>query len=1065
MKKTISLLLCSTLFLGGMLMSACNGQNNVETASETPSASEWSVPDDASENSVTDNNNLAFGCPYFYDCGVKIKGDKELSLLTDGKTQEFALLSPSLDTGKGYTFTANDWNGNTHKLTVDNKTAAVSVDLGFMSEVNGFEISIKNYLGAQCEVFYSTDGYNYSFYAGKVGEYKDGKLSGGMTFTAKSVMFVLPIDSSTTLEISEIKVFGTSEYSKILLSQNASYVWNGKDASRYLDNGKKLTDGKTTLTDGREAVAGKSSDEKDSLTGKSGNIITIDLGSVKNVSEVLFGVHIPENGVLNAPLRVNARYSNDGENWFDLGQSFLRSSSNERGSSSRKYLITRNHTVEARYVKLLAYNNGTEMLLCDEIYVYGCDSKVNEPDYGYINRKNQISNSNIISHKEITFNGRKTSALTNCTYTDSVSGVKGNNKVEIFLDKENSDLCGASLTFKAMGLNDFEILLDGVKLENVERKSSIIGDNATLYFYFSSHTAKNMTISFNSSVTPEIREVSVYSGVPHLPLIRGGFFQLPTTGSAGDTASDNSDYSWYLQLKGMKDLGMDTVVIQYSTHFNDKTTIINGKHITEAGYRYTSTYGSKDVCGAVLDAADKLGMKVYLGTVHDADFTNPIANMPVYEKMVEDSKYIIDDINEMYSSHISFAGYYLSDEECDQWLNMSGGVKAGRAIYKGQSDYIRKVAPNAKIMIAPAIWRSGDATKGADNLYRLIAPEDPDGLPVVDIVAEQDCLGRLPNLTVDDSVYDSYEKYCAEWAKAVRRAGAEFWHDAEVFEVTSTSKRYDELVKSLGIEAKMSNMIIVFDISHYFTLFPSASFDDVRAYYKTLIIRDYVRYYSGFEHLDRMNQDADIPEVENNDGRVVEEAQTSGKPAEQKSQHNKGILTNVTASIENADKLNWQKFSIANSSGCPEFAYSFDDKAFYVAVRTMDKTDSFGKGDWWEGKDDLIQIWMIATGETASDVLGNPYGIRYYLHRNKSGYAAGGETGGNADITGFSYTESNGTVIVKMPWDALAIAPQKANCGYAVGVHVQYVDGADGSWAASNGNKGRSLSDNSLYSY
>ena len=98
----------------------------------------------------------------------------------------------------------------------------------------------------------------------------------------------------------------------------------------------------------------------------------------------------------------------------------------------------------------------------------------------------------------------------------------------------------------------------------------------------------------------------VYAGQPQLPLVKGGFFQLPTNGG-NNQSSQNSEYSWYLQLKGMRDLGMEYVVIQYSTHFDAKTTLINGKNIKAKGFKYTATYGCEDVCLAVLNAAEKLG--------------------------------------------------------------------------------------------------------------------------------------------------------------------------------------------------------------------------------------------------------------------------------------------------------------------------------------------------------------------------------------------------------------------------------------------------------------------------
>ena len=157
----------------------------------------------------------------------------------------------------------------------------------------------------------------------------------------------------------------------------------------------------------------------------------------------------------------------------------------------------------------------------------------------------------------------------------------------------------------------------------------------------------------------------MYSSHPQLPLIRGGFFQISTTGGT-DVISLNSEYSIYLQLKGMRDLGMEYVIIGDTTYYNGKTTMINGKNLRSLGYKYTPTYGVVDVCLSVLDAAEKLGMKVWLGTIHDSDFTNPIGNMSQYEQIVNDSYAIIQDIHDMYGDHPAFGGYYLSDETCDQ---------------------------------------------------------------------------------------------------------------------------------------------------------------------------------------------------------------------------------------------------------------------------------------------------------------------------------------------------------------------------------------------------------------
>ncbi len=1041
------------------------GKNGDTPSDESEKETSSNVSSETS-GEIDETDNLAYNCPYFYDCGIKITGDDHLSLLTDGDDAALAEFATSLDKGSGYTIAANDWNGVSHNLTLDNSTAAVSVDFGFMSDVTGFEVVFGEYSGKKCEIFYSTDGYNYSFYAGEHGVYENGRLTAGFKITAKSVMFVFPITPAETVKISEIRVYGSRGHDRMLLSAGASYEIDGTVSTKFAESDShKLTDGITAAAAGEDAALGFTSSAVDSLTGKSGSVITFDLGKVKNVSEVYFGVYTPSYSTITLPDRIDVRYSADGESWSDLGQSFLTSSSGKKGSASQKYLVTRPYTVEARYIKVFTYT--TSLVILDEVYIYGSDTPVAEPDYGFINRKNQLSNTNVASFVKASLNGKESALITDLLYATAVSGVAGENTVVLELGKSRDDLYGACVTF-AGEVTSYELYCGETKID-CESYTVTVGANTMLYLFFDGTAvdADSVTVKLNTAETLKLKEIAVYAGQPQLPLIRGGFFQLQTNGAGYNTSANNSDYSWYLQLKGMKDLGMDYVVMQYTVNYTARTTLVNGANITGGGYTYTPTYGSADLYEAVLSAADRLGMKVFLGTIHDSDFTSPIANMESYKNIVNDSFLIIKDIYDMYREHASFAGYYLSDEECDQWLNMTGGVNAGRYVYKNQSDYIHEIAPEALVMIAPAIWQSGAPLTGADNLYRLIAADEEGGRPVADIVAAQDCLGRLPTLYVEDAVYNSYESYASEWAKAVRRAGAEFWHDMEIFEVVSTSKRYVDIVKSLGTEAKMSGSIIVFDIPHYFTTFPMASFDSVSNYYKRLIMRDYVRYYSRFAKVDAYGQSAEAVEVVTDDGRKVDTSNVSEvtKPEIKTDVYHEGVLTRSTPTFETISSLNWQNFAAGNNAATPQYAYAYDDDNFYAVIRPNDTTASYGKGEWWAGKDDLIQVWMITTGRTGASTLENDHGIRYYLHRTSGGWQAGGTASVAVSISGFSFKEKDGVIIITMPWPNLGRDVPEVGEKTAMGIKVQYIDGADASWAATDGSKDQSVNASALFSY
>lgn len=1055
----------ASLILGGILMSACAGTTDTES---TVSPDEISKNISESETSTpkTDNEtgNLFLGCTVFYGCGASISGDRFLNAMTDGDSSTAVTIKPALKDAKGndkkLTFT--DWYGTTHQETLDGSQVDFSVDLGFMSRIDTLKLKFDKYNGKPIRVFASTDGYNFSFFLGEFDTYDSAtgewtaELGG---FNAKAILFVLPIEAKEEIKISSAAAYGNREHDRKLLSLGASYKWDGNENSIYTESGNKLTDGVIALPNESTAVVGKTSDELDPLTGKRGNIITLDLGSGKNVSEVAFGAYITSTGTGGAADRIDVRFSEDGENWDDFGQSYIRTASAARGTAKR-YLVTRNHTVKARYIRIFTYTQ--YLFLCDEISVYGSDTPVAEPDYGYKYRPQYFaSNTNVASYQSATLNGKDCPALTDNIHSVGTTLAEGENTVVITL-KNPATIAGITLVangeisgITAYGENNAEIAgTDFTMTAAGENVYSIVADSPV-------KSLQTVTIRFNAVKGAKLAEAEVYAAAPQLPYVRGGFFQLSTAGGDNES-SRNSDYSWYLHLKGMRDMGMEYVVIQYSTHFNAKTTLINGKRITAAGYTYNQTYGTDDVCKAVLDAAEKLGMKVWLGTIHDSNFTDPANYTSQYEAIVTDSYNIIDDINEMYGSHPAFGGYYLSDETCDAWLNLTGGVDAARYVYKNQSDHIRKIAPDAKIMIAPAIWRSGDPEKGADNLYRMIMPETEGDRPVVDILAAQDCLGREQSLAVSDEAYKSYLTYVEQWAKAVRRAGAEFWHDAEVFEITSTQKRHEDLMKTLTLEAPLSGSIIVFDIPHYFSNFPMGSFNDERDYFKRLKMREYAEYYSTISSLVEKTFDAANEPVYDNDGKKVD---TSGvkpvTPPVTDKTYNEGVISSDTL------KTDFTSFASANGSGKkPEFALSYDSEAFYVLLKTNDASDDYGNGAWWEGKNDLVQLWITGDGSAAADVLSNSYGVRYYINRTgKSTFETGGEGDGKATFSGFTYEFKDGNFKIKLPWKSLGrTAPVKGD-GTAIGILIQYIDGSDGTWAASTGNTGRSITSAERYSF
>ncbi|OGO88663.1 MAG: hypothetical protein A2Y17_10370 [Clostridiales bacterium GWF2_38_85] len=1048
-------------------------------------------PDNTASNSSETSNqnntgNIAAGKPYFYSFinATAIKEDTELTILTDGKTDSYATVKMSQ-----ISTTSGDWNGNSHNLVgfedEDNAYYHISVDFGFMSEVSKIKLSFSSsgdiVLPNNIELYSSTDGYNFTSYVSTTGAF-DGNnyiFEFSSPINTKALRFYIFTPVGTTNAISEITVEGSESAEKQLLSKGATYVWEGTERKDFEDDSTyKLTDGVKTTMDEKIGFVGKRSTEVDNITQKSCATITVDLGSVKNVSEVLTDAMKYTSYAAIAPEMLNVRYSEDGENYTDFGQTYINSAVGNSIQSRNKYIITRNHTVKARYLKLTFYTSS--FLFIDEVSIYGNEKEVSEPDYNFIQRKNLYANTNVAAFKEISLNGSVDEKLSDMLFSaDSGTVIGGTrNVVEINLGEATDALCSVTIKMNKNSVTEAIVYYNDngtyIKLDS-DKTITDIASATTLTLYFPEISSNKLKIEFSTGTDSKVTEVQTFAVQPQLPLIRGGFFQLPTSGGINPSAQ-NSPYAWYLQLKGMKDLGMDYVVLQYSAHFIAKSTLINGDNIKALGFKYTATYGSIDTAQAVLDAAEKLGMKVFLGTIHDSDFNNITEGEKSYDAIIEAGIAVIDDIDEMYGDHPAFAGYYLSDETCDLWLNSYKGVESARKIYKSQSDHIREIASEKLIMIAPAIWRSGKPEKGADNLYLMLAPEEEGSKPIVDIVAAQDCLGRLPTLTVTDDIYDAFETYIEKWSEAVRKAGTEFWNDAEVFEVTSSSKNYIDLIKGLTLEAKYTNGTIVFDIPHYFTTYQQYSFDSWKHFNLTDVMRQYIKFYSKYNNLDKVGIEvAEAPTVilpeksDNTNGEITDDNHLLT--------YDSTLNSAVKAvSVPTFDTFNSSltEFTGSKTGYKPEYSVLWDNERLYILIKTNDTTASFGKDAWWAGKDDLIQLWITADGSTQlGSTLDSSYAIRFYLHCTaENTWTMGNETKDNIKIgvnNGMAYEVKNindsPCAIISFSWELLNRTTPVLGDKTAVGLKIHYIDGANEQWASSNDSYDQSIKANAIFGF
>lgn len=178
-----------------------------------------------------------------------------------------------------------------------------------------------------------------------------------------------------------------------------------------------------------------------------------------------------------------------------------------------------------------------------------------------------------------------------------------------------------------------------------------------------------------------------------------------------------------------------------------------------------------------------------------------------------------------------------------KWKNGTG-YKDARSLYERESNYIRSLNPDIKIMISPAIWRGSSPSQFAKEICEMLK-DGAAGKPVVDIVAAQDCLGREK---MTDKIYNEYEKYIDEASRALRGIGIEFWNDTEIFRPDySSPKVFNEIRDSINLEMKQTNRSIVFDIFHYFDP-RRGSYDEVSSITRDYVAREYIKFYENYKN-------------------------------------------------------------------------------------------------------------------------------------------------------------------------------------------------------------------------
>lgn len=752
-----------------------------------------------------------------------------------------------------------DWSGNTINTTMFEEKEPcwyLRNDFGFPSMLYKTEITFskEKSLPSRVEVFTSDDGYNFTKYVG------DAKL----TETETASTFCLELDSPVLAKAVKYYVFSPLDESLSVLSINSEgerlnerkilsvgkkYTTDSKFDDRFvnkLDDGVKLTDG----IYGGAAIKEKeyvflTPNAKDELMDRNVVNITIDLEEITNVSEVTMSTATPTTQIysLSHPEFVSVKYSEDGEKYYDFSMSypegyFVRNDG-VTNTKHTTYMMMRNHTVKARYLKVMIFSNSAVAL--DEINVWGSEVAVKEPEYDFLTIG---ESTDLALGANYYVNGKK---VDNIDLMDAVDQ-KVSLKADLTGEAENAIITLKTETYQQVK----DLTVNSVKAFY----QNSVGAYTYLYFEFDKTNVINAELALSDNTSLTSLTLNAFSNDAFMPLIRGGFYAIFIDAlQTGYNAHHFFDeYRTYIHLKGFRELGMDTIIIgSENLNYEEKITLIDPpEELAEKGYRKGIGHGVKDVNEAILNATDKLGMKTYVSTITSLAYGSlPATNKAkeaYIEGALEDANIIIPYIYNLYKDHPSFYGFYLTDETCDYWLQLERNSKTEftRMLYKGQSEIIRSLDDSLYIAIAPAAWRADLPKNFGEALYNLIKNDVEGECPIIDHVMMQDCLGRENSIAVSNSVYDSFRSYLIECKKGVEKAGGVFMNDAETFDVGYRIKRYDELIRSLSLESSYTNSTLIFDLAHYFSSTGKGSFDNYNYFDNDYVNSRYAKYVITF---------------------------------------------------------------------------------------------------------------------------------------------------------------------------------------------------------------------------
>lgn len=284
--------------------------------------------------------------------------------------------------------------------------------------------------------------------------------------------------------------------------------------------------------------------------------------------------------------------------------------------------------------------------------------------------------------------------------------------------------------------------------------------------------------------------------------ITGTFIQLFKKVNYPKPPLDWDSNLWLKEIRYMKEIGIDTVIVQYAIYDDD------AYYQSKFGKMVTKT----NQIECILSACQNEGLNVYLGLILDSKWWKGVRNSSFLNQLKERSIAVAEELLSKYGRYNCIKGWYLPFEVEDRAWFKTEREEILVDFLKDTIKKLKKLTPGFQIIISPYFLGMIPPEELAFKWARLFKSVG------IDIVAVQDGSGRKNYKISNENIYKYFKAFKEEFEKN----NLKLWVDMEIYSQTKDWPNWDaepttiESIRDrLEILGPLVEKIICFEFTHY----------------------------------------------------------------------------------------------------------------------------------------------------------------------------------------------------------------------------------------------------------